>query len=191
MKFIDSQLAHRYLDGLKGAEIGASAHNPFNLASCIYVSNNADPNNIHHQEELRLCGEIQRPTVIAEGHQLPFLDQSLDYVLSSHVIEHIYDVIGALEEWWRVIKIGGYLFNVVPHKERTFDKDRPRTPLNELIARHVGLLPNTGPADQHHSVWITQDFIEICSYLGFPIIQILEVDDKVGNGFTMVCRKMR
>ena len=31
MKFKDSQLAHKYLDGLKGLEIGGSAHNPFNL----------------------------------------------------------------------------------------------------------------------------------------------------------------
>lgn len=188
MKFQDSKLAHRYLDGLRGIEVGASAHNPFNL-TCYYVSNNVDPNNIHHQEEMNLCGEIQKVDVIAEGHQLPFKNESVDFVLSSHVIEHIWDVLGALKEWWRVIKVGGYLFNVVPHKERTFDKDRPRTPLQELIDRNEGRFPNPGPADQHHSVWITADFFEICQHLGFKIIEHLEVDDKVGNGFTIVCKK--
>ena len=31
MKFRDSELAHKLLDGLKGIEIGAAAHNPFNI----------------------------------------------------------------------------------------------------------------------------------------------------------------
>ena len=189
MKFQDSKLAHKYLDGLKGIEIGASAHNPFNLPNCVYISNNIDPNNIHHQEELNLCGEIQRVNIVAEGNQLPLKNNSVDYVLSSHVIEHIYDVIGTLKEWWRVMKLGGYLFNVVPHKERTFDKDRNRTTVEELIERRSGIRINNGPSDQHHSVWITLDFIELCNYLNFPIVEILEIDDKVGNGFTIVCKK--
>ncbi len=31
MKFRESQLAHKYLDGLKGLEIGGSEHNSFGL----------------------------------------------------------------------------------------------------------------------------------------------------------------
>ena len=31
MKFRESAIAHKYLDGLKGIEIGGSAHNPFGL----------------------------------------------------------------------------------------------------------------------------------------------------------------
>ena len=31
MKFKESALAHRLLDGLEGIEIGGSAHNPFGL----------------------------------------------------------------------------------------------------------------------------------------------------------------
>ncbi len=189
MRFQDSKLAHKYLDGLFGVEIGASAHNPFNLKNCIYISNNTDPNNIHHKEEMNLCGEIQKVDILAEGRFLPFKNNSLNYILSSHVIEHIYDVIGTLKEWWRVIKVGGYLFNVVPHKERTFDKDRFRTSLRELIDRYENKLVNNGPSDQHHSVWIISDFIEICNYLQFPIIEVLDIDDKVGNGFTIVCKR--
>ncbi|MDA0090523.1 hypothetical protein OFR95_14780 [Brachyspira hyodysenteriae] len=33
-------------------------------------------------------------------------------------------------------KKDGYIAMIVPHKERTFDKDRDRTTLNELIERH-------------------------------------------------------
>jgi hypothetical protein len=31
MKFREHALAHKFLDGLKGLEIGAAAHNPFGL----------------------------------------------------------------------------------------------------------------------------------------------------------------
>jgi hypothetical protein len=31
MKFSESDIAHQYLDGLKGIEIGGAAHNPFGL----------------------------------------------------------------------------------------------------------------------------------------------------------------
>jgi len=41
---------------------------------------------------------------IALGDELPFKDSSLDYVLSSHVIEHFFNPIKALLEWNRVIK---------------------------------------------------------------------------------------
>ena len=65
-----------------------------------------------------------------------FADNSLDAVFSSHVLEHMVDMGQALAEWGRVIKPGGYIFMIVPHKERTFDNTRERTTLAELITRH-------------------------------------------------------
>jgi len=60
-------------------------------------------------------------------------DASYDAVLSSHVIEHIANPVRALREWRRVIRPGGHLLAVVPHKEGTFDHRRPTTPLNHMI----------------------------------------------------------
>lgn len=45
-----------------------------------------------------------------------FATGSLDFVFSSHLIEHIEDYQAALREWWRVIKPGGHLVLYVPHK---------------------------------------------------------------------------
>lgn len=45
-----------------------------------------------------------------------FLDGAFDAVFSSHVLEHLADPRAALEEWWRVIKVGGYLILYLPHK---------------------------------------------------------------------------
>ncbi len=76
--------------------------------------------------------------ILASGDNLPFKNGTLDYVLSSHAIEHFFDPIKALKEWHRVIRPGGYIFIIVPHKDRTFDSYRETTSLSELIARHEG-----------------------------------------------------
>lgn len=45
-----------------------------------------------------------------------FSDTSLDFVVSSHCLEHIEEYHQALAEWWRVIKPGGHLVLYLPHK---------------------------------------------------------------------------
>jgi ADP-heptose:LPS heptosyltransferase len=46
-----------------------------------------------------------------------FADDSLDFVFSSHLLEHIEDFEAALREWWRVVKPGGHLCLYLPHKD--------------------------------------------------------------------------
>lgn len=46
-----------------------------------------------------------------------FADCSMDFVFSSHLLEHIVDTKAALKEWYRVIKDDGYLVLYLPHKE--------------------------------------------------------------------------
>ena len=46
-----------------------------------------------------------------------FADESLDFVFSSHFLEHVQDYIPTLWEWWRVIKPGGHLVLYLPHKD--------------------------------------------------------------------------
>uniref|UniRef100_A0A915EMU7 Methyltransferase type 11 domain-containing protein n=1 Tax=Ditylenchus dipsaci TaxID=166011 RepID=A0A915EMU7_9BILA len=90
---------------------------------------------------IEIGGTFKKVDIIASGDKLPFPNCSQDYVLSSHVIEHFYDPIKTIKEWLRVVKPGGYVFIVVPHKERTFDVARNRTTLAELIERHDTLIP--------------------------------------------------
>jgi SAM-dependent methyltransferase len=60
-------------------------------------------------------------------------DDSYDAVLASHVIEHIANPLAALEQWRRVVRPGGHVLLVVPHKEGTFDHRRPVTPLSHMV----------------------------------------------------------
>lgn len=201
--FQDSALAHKYLDNLIGFEIGRANHNPFNLPNCINVDYTDDMNTVFKQGEFKLCGSKAQVDVVANGDELPFEDDSYDYCISSHVIEHFFDPIKALQEWNRVVKSGGYIFIICPHKMRIFDEHRPLTSLQELINRHEGrLVPEnvlmegghqvsnvTGlPLNEHGhwSVWDTQTFLELCYYMKLNVVEYLDVDDKVGNGFCVV-----
>lgn len=63
-------------------------------------------------------------------------DESLDFIIGCHVIEHVFDPIGTLVNAHRKLRSGGQLLLVVPDMERTFDRDRPLTALDHLILDH-------------------------------------------------------
>lgn len=71
--------------------------------------------NGHHAEEF---GWQFKPDVsIPDCVDLSlFSSESMDFVFSSHLLEHIEDYKAALAEWWRVIRPGGHLVLYLPHK---------------------------------------------------------------------------
>lgn len=79
---------------------------------------------------------------VAEATDLAVIDSgSYDFILSSHVLEHIANPLKAIEEWIRVLKVKGVLVLIVPDKDGTFDHQRPVTKIAHLIddyARCVG-----------------------------------------------------
>lgn len=186
MKFPESKLAHKYCDGKKGIEIGPGAHNPFNIPNCIYVGKK--PLQLFIDEELRFCGEFQPLDIYCNADKLPFNDETLDYVLSSHVIEHCWDVISTINEWFRVLKPNGIIFMIIPHADRCCDIGREITTIDHLKNR-LGKLCQERNDQAHHSVWRTDDFLAICDDMGWNVIEYEDVDSKVGNGFTIVLQK--
>jgi SAM-dependent methyltransferase len=227
-----SRLATSYLEKLHGVEIGASTQNSFYLSRSMNVD---FADEIAEYWQHKACPRAV-VNIVALGDDLPFKDGTLDYVLSSHVIEHFYDPVKALKEWHRVIKPGGYIFVIAPHKDRTFDTVRDVTPLKELVERFNRRIrisdyarplnqkalekynkEKLGPfyqvmpqllvrskantpledgwayyeSDDHHhwSVWRTSDFVALVEHLKFKVVEVRDVDDKIGNGFTVVIRK--
>jgi SAM-dependent methyltransferase len=138
---------------------------------------------IYKQEEWRLSGRKRRVDVVASGDDLPFADDAIDFVFASHVIEHFADPVRALKEWVRVAR--KYVVLVVPHRDRTFDRDRELTTTAELLDRHErGDIADT--EGHHYSVWTHESFLGFCDDLGLIVVDSLDPDDKVGNGFMVV-----
>lgn len=51
-----------------------------------------------------------------DGRTLPFAEESQDAVFASHCLEHIPDFRNALQDWFRVLRVGGFLVIMVPHQ---------------------------------------------------------------------------
>lgn len=55
-----------------------------------------------------------RPTIAATVYKLPFKDNSIDHVLASHLLEHLYDIPSVKNEIHRVLKENGTFVFIVP-----------------------------------------------------------------------------
>jgi len=177
----DSKFVSGYLKGLKGIEIGASAHNRYFL-DAINVDRWGTSDTPYKREERSLVLRAAKVDVVAPGDELPFADDSYDFVFSSHVIEHFPDPLRALYEWARVAR--RYVVVVAPHRDRTFDSDRPLTSVEEILQRHSDGFRSE--EDRHWSVWTCESFMEMCERVGLRVVDHLDPDDKVGNGFAVV-----
>jgi GT2 family glycosyltransferase/SAM-dependent methyltransferase len=192
--FPESVLARKYCVG-KGLEIGGAAHNPFGL-NTLNVDFTDSMETAFKKEEVRLCGRALKVDIIACGDNIPLPDGSQDFVVSSHVLEHFPNPIKALLEWDRLVRPGGIIFMIIPHKERTFDKHKARTSLQHLVEDFISnnrALHNDSPGHDH--CWITEDILDLVNWMidtlhmKWEIAEVQDVDDKVGNGFTIVIRK--
>jgi len=191
MKFRYSEDATRFLTGLQGLEIGGAAHNPFGL-NTINVDRFAGTDNDCRQMELAMCGEVLRVDVVAEGDQLPFRDQSVDFVISSHVIEYFYDPVKALREWCRVSR--RYVFIICPHKERALEQDRLEEETTLEVVLHRMCAKSDPAYFGHQTFWSFEGFLAVLGNFlpaGWHCVFSRDPDDKVGNGFTVVYEHIR
>ena len=83
------------------------------------------------------------------GHacRLPFRDHALDYLLASHVLEHVANPVAALAEWYRVVRPGGIIYLVVPNRRAAWDRTRELTTVEHMLADFAN---DTTPLDTTH-----------------------------------------
>ncbi len=193
------ELARRHLaPPRRGIEIGASAMKTF---PGVRSWNLNYPGSEYYDRDVQaLFGLPPVPVhVFGDALRMPLPDGALDYVLSAHVIEHMPDALRALREMDRVVRPGGTLFLMVPHRDRTFDAPRPRTPLQHHLAdwalRTTVASEPLAPLNHYH-VWITQDFLALIDFMNavrlvhWEIADVEDVDSIHGDGFTVVARKV-
>lgn len=88
-----------------------------------------------------------------DGKRLPFEDGTVDTVYASHTLEHIPNPVEAIQEWFRVLKVGGHLVLAVPHQflyekkavlPSRWNEDHKRfyTPAKLLLEVESALEPN-------------------------------------------------
>lgn len=122
----------------RGLEIGA-LQNPTSLPASSEVIY-SDILTIDQLE--KIYPGSKHPNIISDSESFPTVaDDSFDFVVANHVIEHVSRPIRALAEWHRILRPGGLLLMAVPDKRFTFDAQRERTSLEHLVADFYSDLP--------------------------------------------------
>ena len=123
-----------YLRG-SGIEIGA-LHEPTPVAEGVevkYVDRLTTEECLERYPHLRTT-TIASVDVVTDGFSLQAVaDQSLDFVMAHHVLEHSDNPLQTLENWCRVLRPGGVLYFSVPLANETFDRGREITPWCHLV----------------------------------------------------------
>jgi predicted SAM-dependent methyltransferase len=89
--------------------------------------------------------------------RIPLPDSSQDFVVCSHVLEHLADPIGFLADIHRVLRPGGHAIVVLPDRRYTFDSTRQATSFDHLVADYKAGV--TEVADDHIA-----DYLEALSH---------------------------
>jgi len=81
--------------------------------------------------------DLVQVDIVDDGERLATVaDDSQDFVLSNHFLEHCRDPLGALKNMVRVVRPGGVVYLSVPDKRHTFDAPRPATTAEHLLQDH-------------------------------------------------------
>lgn len=98
-------------------------------------------------------GSIVDVDHVLDGRPLvELVDADFDYVIASHVMEHVPDPVGWLVELSEVLRPGGLISLVVPDMRTTFDCGRPLTAPSDLLAAHMEQrsAPTVEQVIEHH-----------------------------------------
>lgn len=123
----------RMLEGT-GIEIGA-LHRPVQAPhlNVHYVDRMTKAELLEQYPELRES-PIVEADIIDDAETLRTVgDDTQDFVIANHVIEHMVNPIKALLSWQRVLRPGGKLFLAVPDRHATFDRERALTSVEHLV----------------------------------------------------------
>jgi predicted SAM-dependent methyltransferase/ADP-heptose:LPS heptosyltransferase len=129
----------------RGLDIGAGLYRTF--PHFITVDNNVDVQLFGHP--------MPRPDILVEdaGKLEVVADACMDFVFSSHMLEHVEEerLVKVLREWWRVIKDEGYLVLYLPDADeypKVGEKGaNPDHKWNVTYNKVMGLMAKAGPHD--------------------------------------------
>jgi predicted SAM-dependent methyltransferase len=104
------------------------------------------------------------PTYIGNILDMPIEDNTYDFLIASHVLEHVDNTIDALKEFKRIVKIGGKVGIMVPHGE---------------YVDYVDL----GDSSMTHRVLFTEKTLgKYLLHVGFKIIKVIKLERPLASG---------
>ena len=148
------RVSFHYLEGM-GIELGAMDKSLPTSGRVVvkYVDRLSSSELLNHYPDSDQL-QLVKIDVIDNGETLStFENDSLDFIVANHFLEHCENPIGTIRNHLKKIKQGGILFYTIPEKNFTFDKDRPLTTFEHLISEDIGM--PAIPRKNHFYEWVT------------------------------------
>lgn len=136
-RVLRAYVANRYIRG-EGIEIGALG-TPLNVPAGVKVHyvdrmSKADLYREYPEMQGRALVDV---AIVDNGEKLDNIpDNSVDFIVANHFMEHCEDFIGTIALHSRKIRRGGRLFYAIPNRQHTFDRNRPNTTFEHLVQDH-------------------------------------------------------
>lgn len=92
---------------LNGINIGAGGRTISDYIICLDFNKGA--------EETTSINGIVKNSILSNANDLLFKDNSIDYIIALHILEHCAEPVYTLKEWLRVLKPGGKIGVVIPN----------------------------------------------------------------------------
>jgi SAM-dependent methyltransferase len=84
-----------------------------------------------------LAADLWQRYVVSRAETLEAIaDETLDFVFSNHVFEHLMNPLGVLENWSRKLKATGIVYNVMPDAGCCFDLRQPLSEPSEWLVEY-------------------------------------------------------
>lgn len=109
--------------------------------------------------------------IVADAHQLPFRDESVDMILFKNVLEHVRNPLQVLSEIFRVLKKGGFLYMKAPFLQpyHAVPDDYQRYTVSgfkELMKPYEELEFGISVGPGSSLSWILREYLAIATSLG-------------------------
>ena len=132
------RVASRYLSGT-GIEIGAlDAPTPLPSAATVRYVDFRPVDELRRQYPELDAGRFVHVDVVDDGERLASIDDnSLGFLIANHMLEHCENPLGTLRNHARKVAPGGWLYYALPDMRCCFDRVRPLTPFEHLVADDV------------------------------------------------------
>ena len=161
--------------GGKGIEIGGF-ENPANIPNAEKIIR---CDRLNREEAQKLfpevnCSLLHEPDLIFDLDVVGlshFADQSLDFIIINHVIEHLVNPVYAIEEIRRTLKRKGHFVISAPDKDYTFDLNRPLSDEKEIFETYL----------ENETVAPIQKYLPLIEYIHTDLINapIEEIEKKL------------
>jgi SAM-dependent methyltransferase len=199
-----TELIEKYCNG-NGLEIGSGGAGYCPRSRTKYVD--------------KLVNGDKGPDIVSDACMIPLEGESVNFIFSSHCLEHIPNPLKALKEWDRILKHGGVLCLILPHHEKLIDSCRQVTTLDHVIEdfnREEGEVDPSHfsemqegwvkngviSADEvwdsdfrvknsllHYHVWTQTEIVDILRYISYKILYVCENLSEREGSFVVIGEK--